>query len=252
MLQQKLKSSAEADATSEEIVWFNETDRLLQSIVRVEEGRGRGHGQMVVMRVFAASAQRGMRDCLRNAVKMLGLDDGSPEHPLFSVMFDNGSDNTNLYDDIEEYFRREFNLNNHRTGPGRYTLKDRRNELNARRRPQNGLRRPPTTSLSYSDLQNVPMLLVLVDKGRTGDTFPHSLGYFDLRIRTAGESYATFEQELGRLCRYQTFRPINVGEATGCSHAKAIELGKKVSMPTGWDNIAKRRQGTKPFIPSAA
>lgn len=252
MREQKLKSSAKADTTSEEIAWFNETDRLLQSIVRVEEGRGRGHGQMVVMRVFAASAQLGMRDCLREVVKTLGLDDGSPEHPLFSVMFDDGRDGTNLYHDIEKYFRGEFNLKDHGTGQGSYTLTDRLNELDARRRQQNGRRRSPTTSLSYSDLQNVPILLVLVDKGRTGDTFPHSLGYFDLRIRTTADSYATFEQELGRLCRYQTFRPINVGEATGCSHAKAIELGKKVSMSTGWDNIAKRWQGAKPFIPSAA
>ncbi|CAN0496345.1 unnamed protein product, partial [Scytosiphon promiscuus] len=183
------------------------TDRLLQSIVRVEEGRRSGHGQMVVMRVFAVGAQLSMRRCLRQAVTTLGLHDGSPErHPLFSVMFDNGSDATNLYKDIEGYFREKFNLLDHGAGGGSYTLVDRLKELDGPRQLQTRIRKPQKASLSYADLRNVPMILILVDKGRTGDTFPPSLGYFDLRIRTANDSYATFEQELGRLCRYQSFR----------------------------------------------
>ena len=237
-LERKIKSSAEADTTSEEWAWFNETDRLIQSIVKVEEGRRHGHGQMVVMRVYAVDAQLSMRRCLREAVTTLGLHDGSPKHPLFSVMLDNGSQDTSLYNDIEEYFREDFNLSDAGAGGHPYTLSDRLKELDAPRVTQKGRHKPLRASLSYADLRNVPMILILVDKGRTGDTFPHSLGYFDLRIRTVTDSYATFKQELGRLCRYQTFRPIEIGGITGCSPKEARKRLIQVSVSSRTDGRA--------------
>lgn len=175
------------------------------------------------MRVYAVDAQCSMQRCLRQAVKTLELHDGPKHRPLFSVMFDNGRDTTSLSEHIEDYFLKDFNLLEFGAGGELYTLTDRLNELN-------GGRMSPKASLSYADLLNVPMILILVDKGRTGDTFPHSLGYFDLRIRTVEDTYSTFEQELGRLCRYQAFRRIDVGEITGCSHDKAKILGKEVSV----------------------
>eukprot|EP00903_Cladosiphon_okamuranus_P012871 g12021.t1 len=229
ILETKLAGSAVAETSSEEHAWFNETDRLLQSIVKGEKGRRTGHGQMVVMRVYSVKAQRSMQRCLRQAVQTLGFHDGSSEkHPLFSVMFDNGKDNTNISQHIEPYFRNSFNLLDAGIEGRAYTLTDRLKELDV-------------VSLSYADLLNVPMILILVDKGRTGDTFPHSLGHFDLRIRTVGDTYSTFAQELGRLCRYQAFGRINE-DGTGCSHEEAKKLGKealgrkrvvKVSNPSG-------------------
>ena len=66
---------------------------------------------------------------------------------------------------------------------------------------------------SYADLDGLPCLLILVNKGRLGDTFPHSLVAMD--DRTAHKSHkndqdstvnlTTFAQEKGRLCRYTTF-----------------------------------------------
>lgn len=216
-----------AKTTSEECTWFNETDRVLTSIVRKEEGRRPGHGQMVVMRVYATTAQENMQRCLRKAVELLGLHDGSPqENPLFSVIFDNGG-TSNLSTHIEPYFLTEFSLSGSAAGEGAYTLDHRQRELEAPQR--GGKHRRHQASLSYADLLNVPVILILVDKGRTGDTFPQSLGYFDLRIRTVRDSYTTFEQELGRLCRYQTFRPIDDGKFGGCSQEMALERGGKVS-----------------------
>lgn len=186
---------------------------------------------MVVMRVYAVEAQCSMQRCLRDAVKNLGLHDGSPEeNRLFSVMFDNGRDKNSLMD-IEPYFLQEFNLLDSGAGES-YFLTDRLKELY-------GHNQSPTASLSYADLLNVPMILILVDKGRTGDTFPHSLGYFDLRIRTVDDSYSTFEQELGRLCRYQTFRRIDAGEIAGCSKDSATKLGEEVSFVP----MEQRREG---------
>lgn len=218
MLEQKLAGSAVAESSSEEDSWYNETDRLLQNIVKGEKGRGRGHGQMVVMRVYSVKAQCSMQACLRQAVDKLGLHD-KKGNPLFSVMFDNGKDVANLSANIEDYFQNRFNLLDAEaeTEGREYFLTDR-------------LAEPDVAALSYADLLNVPMILILVDKGRTGDTFPHSLGHFDLRIRTADDSYSTFEQELGRLCRYQAFRRINADGPSGCSHDTATTLGKEVSI----------------------
>ena len=55
--------------------------------------------------------------------------------------------------------------------------------------------------LEYKHLEGLPCILILVEKGRMGDTFPHSFNCLDLRIRTS-ENTSTFVQEIGRLCRY--------------------------------------------------
>ena len=58
-----------------------------------------------------------------------------------------------------------------------------------------------TKALTYSQLESLPCLLVLCEKGRMGDTFPFSFACLDLRVRSA-DSLSTMIQELGRLCRY--------------------------------------------------
>ena len=64
---------------------------------------------------------------------------------------------------------------------------------------------------SYADLLGLPCLLILVNKGQIGDTFPHSLVGIDDRGATvtseekeANLNLTTFAQEKGRLCRYTT------------------------------------------------
>ena len=56
----------------------------------------------------------------------------------------------------------------------------------------------------YESLANVPCILILVEKGRMGDTFPHSFDCLDLRLMgsSASPRLSTLVQELGRLCRY--------------------------------------------------
>ena len=57
----------------------------------------------------------------------------------------------------------------------------------------------------YEDLQNLACVLILVDKGRMGDTFPQSFDCLDLRLSYDEGSpiiLSTFVQELGRMCRY--------------------------------------------------
>jgi len=59
---------------------------------------------------------------------------------------------------------------------------------------------------SYADLENRPVLLILVAKGRLGDTFPKTLRCIDMRSRCRADEptmmMSTLVQELGRLCGY--------------------------------------------------
>ncbi|XP_068230443.1 uncharacterized protein [Palaemon carinicauda] len=59
----------------------------------------------------------------------------------------------------------------------------------------------------YEDLDGLPCILILIQKGRLGDTFPPSFSVLDSRLchikRTRIFNLACFVQELGRLCRYQ-------------------------------------------------
>ena len=57
----------------------------------------------------------------------------------------------------------------------------------------------------YEDLENLACLLILVDKGRMGDTFPRSFDCLDLRLSYDSKPLylSTIIQELGRICRYE-------------------------------------------------
>ena len=63
----------------------------------------------------------------------------------------------------------------------------------------------------YEDLENLACVLILVDKGRMGDTFPQSFDCLDLRLNYDSSRefkegsplfLSTAIQELGRMCRY--------------------------------------------------
>ena len=61
-------------------------------------------------------------------------------------------------------------------------------------------------ALKYEDLEGIPCILILVEKGKMGDSFPRSMKYYDLRGRYGtqkGFRRSTVEQDLGRACRYQ-------------------------------------------------
>ena len=58
----------------------------------------------------------------------------------------------------------------------------------------------------YTDLRDLPVILVVVEKGKMGITYPKSLRYYDLRLRyatTAGVTRGAIEQDFGRACRYK-------------------------------------------------
>ena len=58
---------------------------------------------------------------------------------------------------------------------------------------------------SYQDLNKLPCLLILVNNGRMGDTFPQSFIALDDRASSSAKNnvyLTTFTQEKGRMCRY--------------------------------------------------
>ena len=62
-----------------------------------------------------------------------------------------------------------------------------------------------TNVRQFSDLDRLPCIVILVEKGRLGDTFPPSLNVMDLRTRHRSNPpfMSSLIQELGRICRYQ-------------------------------------------------
>eukprot|EP00658_Telonema_sp_P-2_P066601 TRINITY_DN55588_c0_g2_i1.p1 TRINITY_DN55588_c0_g2~~TRINITY_DN55588_c0_g2_i1.p1 ORF type:complete len:339 (-),score=29.22 TRINITY_DN55588_c0_g2_i1:187-1203(-) len=73
---------------------------------------------------------------------------------------------------------------------------------------------------TYEDLEGLPCILILCQKGKMGDSFPTSLKYYDLRLRYSSEpsSRAAVEQDLGRAfgyCDKEKAPPI-ILVGTGC------------------------------------
>ena len=63
---------------------------------------------------------------------------------------------------------------------------------------------PELVVRNYSDLDKLPILVVVVEKGKVGVTYPRSLRYYDLRMRYKKNSTAVrapVEQDTGRGCR---------------------------------------------------
>ena len=89
----------------------------------------------------------------------------------------------------------------------------------------------------YEDLENLACVLILVDKGRMGDTFPQSFDCLDLRLsydnsREFKEGtplfLSTLIQELGRMCRYAKV-PVSNNQMQGIPYALVgRELFKKL------------------------
>jgi SAM-dependent methyltransferase len=61
--------------------------------------------------------------------------------------------------------------------------------------------------INYNDLANLPILLIVVEKARMGDTLPHNFKYFDLRCRYNEANgtktiYSSLIQDVGRAFGY--------------------------------------------------
>jgi hypothetical protein len=236
ILKAKLKGERDAAVTTDDESWFTETDRSVRTLLDrqryrgSEKGGGAGclWGQMIILRVYENQENMSMQTIFRDALPKLKLVRKEEHTTLetaraFSVLSDIGS--TAISDAIEPYF---FDPHDLRRWTGSELLgldtKGRVRELSdddprvtlrqilERKKESYQLdvargRRKSKAELNYEDLHNLPMLLIVTEKARMGDTFPQSFAVFDLRMRTAG-SLVPFVQELGRMCRYPTTYPL--------------------------------------------
>ena len=144
-------------------------------------------GSMKIVRItgkergfFVAEALKVCRDKLFSFKK--DSHSTSDPFPPFAVLTDFGS--LSLWKVFEQQFQML-----HLTSPGSGTF-----HRIYDRKP----------GIVYKDLEGLPCILILLEKGRMGDTFPGSFNCLDLRMRTS-ENCSTCIQELGRVCRYPAF-----------------------------------------------
>jgi len=256
----KFEAEKLAAIATDDLSWFNGTDGIVKSLLDQTMEGGCAHGRMAIMRVYEKDENLSMQKMLRTALDKLGLG-GPGQRRAFSVICDVGD--TKLFSHVEAYFldhdlRRPVRL---QAGDKPPALVDRKGkplkgkpltlrtifEARKEKVPGGG------AELRYEDLYNLPCLVILCEKGRQGDTFPHSLETLDFRLRTSG-SYSAFIQELGRMCRYPATRPLRgdplKGDQGGSYSVRAVrdEGDKELKRQVG---IALN-ETTGDLIPAAA
>jgi hypothetical protein len=191
--------------------WLTETDRIVKDLVEEKKDvlRERPVAPMVLMRCFDNDENESMQHILRNCLKVCNnkcgnvfrreSDDNGPERPIFSIIGDTSK--TRLLNEIEPEFL-NYRIEHKEFGECRLgDIPRRRAQVLA---GESGTLQV-TENLKYEDLEGLPCLLILCEKGRMGDTFPQTLQVLDLRLRTC-QNGSGFIQELGRMSRYPATR----------------------------------------------
>jgi hypothetical protein len=152
--------------------WFTESDRIIRKLLYERQP-----APMVIVRVYDNDENRSMQQIMRHAMEVCGLNKSRERRsdiPAFSVI-SNISD-TKLLAVLEPYYRSEYDV-----GGNRF-LKDIPRMRVGKERNENA-KAVINYDLKYEDLLNVPCMIILCEKGRMGDTFPHTLSIVDLRLR---------------------------------------------------------------------
>ena len=236
IFKQKLQGEKEAESTTDDVSWYTESDRNVHLLLDQKRHGSTGciWGRMILMRVYENQENMTIQTILRDALQKLGLEapprpDGMQPARAFSVLSDIAE--TVIEDAIEPYFLEHHDLRRSTAVDSESPLwalfDDRVTELKPRdskaitlskiladkkfkveQQVAKGIQMPKA-ELGYTDLHNLPILLIVTEKARMGDTFPHSLATLDLRMRTGGTLVA-FVQELGRMCRYPFTRKLPI------------------------------------------
>ena len=248
---EKLKGEKNAATTTDPDSWYTETDRNVRMLLDQyryagqdgNDGNGKCciWGQIILMRVYDNQENMTMQTILREALEKLGLACGSAtdntQPRAFSVLSD--ISNTDIAEAIEPYFLehdlRRFDgddlwsfdskgavtKDEAKEDPAKRTLA---RILHAKKESKAQGIKKPHAELCYEDLHNLPMLLIVTNKARMGNTFPHSLASLDLRMRT-GKHLVGLIQELGRMCRYPSTRKL----LSGCT-LKQLREDKRTAL----------------------
>jgi hypothetical protein len=160
------------------------TEMIVNDLLDIPLTRGDGSGIMVVIRVCGKTQGILLKDRLETTRRSLGLDD------RFAVVLD-------ISEETGGHSRMSDSIGK--------VLLQRMSTWNDHKEPKFRLIDPK----SYEDLLDLPMVLILCEKGKMGDSFPRSFRHYDLRLRYSKscEFRAAVEQDLGRAFRYGPATP---------------------------------------------
>lgn len=185
---------------------FSETDRIVRDLISVDPETGTGRMKVVRVRNDTGAGGKSQASWLKDAFRLCrqrffshkkgkrSADAAQMQH--FAVILDAGGTPLGLNGTLERsfYSRRTCMCGVDCKVPS-HTLEGARNA-----RVIAGLSAKPTwvglsekaraklineQKFNFEDLQSIPCVLILVEKGRMGDTFPHSMNCLDLRIRAS-------------------------------------------------------------------
>ena len=164
---------------------FNDRSEALsvmtKEMVRDIDNPSTGEGKMILLRVIEKIDGKCFAKVLRKMRAFLNLDKS------FSVVLDIESDEDGS------------------TGMDNFTNEER--QFLPRLQCWNDEGNPEFRPSSYKDLKNLPVILIVCERGKLGITYPTTLRWYDLRIRynsLKGVTRAAIEQDFGRACRYKT------------------------------------------------
>lgn len=190
IVMKKLRSERTAEDSNDLNLWFSDTDRAVRLLLTRNE---HGSGNMVMARVHENAHCEAMQTWIRHGVDVLKLRHHD-QRPLFATIADTSKAQFNLFARLKDENWVNVPL-----------MGDDGLKTTVRHRAERSRNR---NVLSYQQLLGVPCLIFLCEKGRMGDTFPESLGFIDLRLRSTGLQSA-FVQEFGRACRYPSLLKVN-------------------------------------------
>ncbi|GBG35110.1 GREB1-like protein [Hondaea fermentalgiana] len=183
--------------------WYNETDRLLHDLLDIHPNTYHG-GLFSVVEDFGGSDGKKKRTSGGKVVQKVARRATSLFTQLEPWTLTRDLRHPSKHDDAKQ----------DDAGTKPETIVDRVNksfaeaqaqEAEARKHLGESSRPSPTKAVQktakYEDLENLPTIVILCEKGRVGDTFPHSFRFLDIRLRSS-RTYSTFVQEFGRVCRY--------------------------------------------------
>eukprot|EP01039_Chlorochromonas_danica_P006567 gene6567-7250_t len=200
VLEKKIAAYEKKDITIETYTWFTETDRIIFDLMD-----SKNTSPIVLLRCYDNDENRSMQKILRHCLEVCNLVGKNGERP-FSIIGDISG--TRILNEIEPYFlnleidHQEFQRCKLEDVPKLRSLKLQQDASSDLHLSKSKL--VINDDIKYEDLRGIKCLLILCEKGRMGDTFPHSLMVLDLRLRTC-RAGSGFIQEMGRMCRYPRY-----------------------------------------------
>ena len=211
---EELQHRPDSTRSTETESWYTETDRIVGDLLStpltteldspsVHDDMQNGH--MKVVRVLNSVEGRAFERVLRGCLSEFSSGATKPA----SIIADFGA--SSLHQSIEPWARKcKLWQLEEQEGTHNAVLRSLDGILESLRKDRRGKHEKKHVDLEYGHLYGLPCILILVNKGRMGDTFPQTFNCLDLRARTS-ENYSTFVQEMGRLCRYPCLFPERLG-----------------------------------------